>query len=171
MSKAKRTVLGVLSLFFIAVLAAGFVYDAFTRSSLVNMEQQITGRMADAVIARVDDALSSLTGSVSDWAMWDETYAFAASGGSSFVERNLDAQSVQALDIDIYALYNAGGNLVYSTSFDDASGTFSNLESETTDFLGKLVLSDDLQESGALLVHLDGEYHMLAFSRTTDSQK
>ncbi|HEY5467370.1 MAG TPA: PAS domain-containing protein, partial [Clostridia bacterium] len=67
--------------------------------------------------------------------------------------------------------YNAGGTLVYSTSFDDVSGTFSNLGSETTDFLEKRVLSDDLQESGALLVYLDGEYHMLAFSRTTDSQR
>ena len=81
--------------------------------SFVTLEQ----REAEKNVARALDALRRelelLGPQVTDWATWDETYAFVQDHNPAYVDANLNAEALENLRINYLAFVDASGTAVW----------------------------------------------------------
>lgn len=89
------------------------ILDGYTRLE----DQQVRDRvqMAKDTVARnlgVHERLAR------DWSAWDETYAFIQDHNQHFIDANLVDATFRDLDVNLIALVNAAGHLVYARAFD-----------------------------------------------------
>src|SRR5919202_588117 len=54
----------------------------------------------------------------SDWAKWDDTYAFIQNANSEFVESNLTDQAFSNLALSVMVFVNSSDEIVYAKAFD-----------------------------------------------------
>jgi PAS domain S-box-containing protein len=70
----------------------------------------------------VDSAVTTLGNSCSDWAYWDDTYAFARHPGAAYIASNLNVTSIRNAGIDAMLFVDAKGSVLFGKQV-DASGT------------------------------------------------
>jgi signal transduction histidine kinase len=66
------------------------------------------------------DEVTALTGTVEDWASWDDSYAFMADRNARFLEVNLVAGTLDSLRIHALALYDTNRQAVLGVALDSA---------------------------------------------------
>ncbi|HEV8353102.1 MAG TPA: HD domain-containing phosphohydrolase [bacterium] len=71
-------------------------------------------RVRDALLNEVEE----LSRQLNDWAAWDDTYAYVARPTRDYVDRNLPAQTFEDLRLDVVAIVDRAGMLVYGRGFD-----------------------------------------------------
>jgi signal transduction histidine kinase/ActR/RegA family two-component response regulator len=91
---------------------------------LPRFEQIETGN-AQASMRRIDlgvqNALAGLRVSATDWGNWADTYRFMQERNADFADENLNVISMKQLHLTMLAIIDAGGNIVWSYSFDPAT--------------------------------------------------
>ena len=74
---------------------------------------------------RVLEALSRLQeraqGSARDYAVWDDTYAFMGGEQPGYVETNINAEALRALNANFFAIVDTSGKLVVNMGYDFSS--------------------------------------------------
>lgn len=110
------------SIAFIFVLSSTLLYAAsalLVQSQFGKIEtndtQQNTARAVDALNNRVDD----LAVKSSDWANWDDAYAYVVDHNAAFVDSNLQNGSIANLGINFMLFYDAKHQLVRAKGIDD----------------------------------------------------
>jgi signal transduction histidine kinase/ActR/RegA family two-component response regulator len=91
---------------------------------LPRFEQIETGN-AQASMRRIDlgvhNALEGLRVSATDWGNWADTYRFMQERNADYADENLNVISMKQLHLSTLAIIDAGGNIVWSYSFDLAT--------------------------------------------------
>lgn len=65
---------------------------------------------------------------VVDWSHWDSTFYFAKGQGPGYVEDNLSADSMSSLGMNLFAIYDAEGALLWGLMLDANGNEISDLE-------------------------------------------
>jgi diguanylate cyclase (GGDEF)-like protein/PAS domain S-box-containing protein len=107
-----RVLTSVITLFLITALAVMVKY--FLVDSFVEMEKQQTLQNIERASAGMESALFSLAKEASDWAQWDEAYAFIQSSNTDFIAKNLPAGTFSNLRITMVLFISSSGKTVYS---------------------------------------------------------
>jgi PAS domain S-box-containing protein len=95
--------------------------------------------------------LNTMRVTASDWAEWDDTYAFMDNGNPAFLESNFPPETLSGLNFDAVVLVDTSGQIVYSQS----------IEPEGSDTLPILTGFETLLQPGSpLLVHTGPEISM-----------
>lgn len=79
--------------------------------------QQVVYRALDSLAAELD----GLHTNTSDWARWDDTYAFVQHKKPDFVAANLTAESFSTLQIHLMVFTDTSGRILWSGSYDPPS--------------------------------------------------
>lgn len=125
-----RKTLRAKTLALVSVLIAGIVAAVFLISSLVIMPSfkklEIESAKADAVrirdaIVADKDALKSLTW---DYAQWSDTYRFAKDLNPAYIEDNIIPDTFESLRIDLFAIFDTSGNLVFARAYNRGADKF-----------------------------------------------
>jgi signal transduction histidine kinase len=136
---------------------------ALSRGIIQETIDLLERRDMEANLARVQKALAhdlqNLSAVAADWALWDDTYFFLQGKNEAYIESNLTPQSIGALHLDLFVLFDAAGKPVLARSYDQAEGVVSDVPETVTAALAGLpvLLGTDQQgvrRSGILL--LDG---------------
>ena len=64
-----------------------------------------------------------LAPSAADWAIWDDCYRYVADRNRPFAEQNLTDQALQGLRVNVMALYDLEGRLVWGRALDLEAGS------------------------------------------------
>jgi PAS domain S-box-containing protein len=109
---------------------------------------QLEARFVQRNISRsqevIQDRLNNLTVKLSDWANWDDTYAFVEDKNEAYIKSNLTGNALELLKIGRMIFFNARGELVYTISYAPETGV---------NFLLPQGLRQQLIQGSVLLTH------------------
>ena len=92
----------------------------------------------------IQDRLNNLAVKLSDWANWDDTYAFIENKNEAYIKSNLTGNALELLKIGRIVFFNARNELVYTIGYAPDSGV---------NFLLPQGLRQQLIQGSVLLTH------------------
>lgn len=124
---------------FVLAVSHSFLLDSFARLDESRVASNVE-RGLDALADRVNylDAIAS------DWAAWDDTYAFIEDGNEEYISANLVDGTFVTLNLNLMLFINSAGQIVFARAFD--------LENETETAL-PAGLQEHVSTSSLLLQH------------------
>lgn len=139
--------LAAIGIFFFATIAV--INQAFNKVETDNTQQN-TARAVDALTNQVNQLEFKAT----DWASWDDAYAFVINHNSAFIKSNLVSGALNNLGIHYMLFYNTQQKLVESKAVDPSTGKDSTVPQSLLDAFkpgSKLLATSDTSESKGLL--------------------
>lgn len=82
------------------------------------------GAMTDHLqrgVNAINYRIETLVSTTGDYAIWDETYRYAASGDPGYIAENLNPPSLARLDVNFVAVVRNDGRIMYAHAFDIAT--------------------------------------------------
>jgi sensor domain CHASE-containing protein len=79
-------------------------------------------RNVERVEAGLDASIDPICSQVTDWANWDDAYAFAADRNQPFVESNIAEPAFKGLPLNLIAFFRPDGTLLYAKAYDAEKG-------------------------------------------------
>ena len=90
--------------------------------SFVALEERNTRQNVARAQGVLSDYLSALSSTATDWAGWDDTYAFIEDGNERYIESNMADQTFVNLKLNLMLFVNSSGRLVWGRAFDLENG-------------------------------------------------
>lgn len=116
-------ILGLIVAVFAAFLAIAFgVQQTFVYSRFVALEQDEAGKNVERALAAIEREVALMLPSATDWATWDDTYAFVQDRNETYITKNLNATALKGLAVDLLAIYDRSGALVWGMAYDADRG-------------------------------------------------
>jgi signal transduction histidine kinase/DNA-binding response OmpR family regulator len=112
------------TLFIVGLTLVGLLVVQYAISTTIllggfaNVEEQNTRRNVERVLDAYTDELDQLGLTTSDWATWDDTYAFIEDGNESYIKTNLTDTTTAKLELNLIAYVHSSGRVVFSAGFD-----------------------------------------------------
>ncbi|HOT95163.1 MAG TPA: PAS domain S-box protein [Methanoregulaceae archaeon] len=125
MKLRSRTILTLVLQLVVATLVISAFVTVFSIENYSNLERQYVLQDLDQARYRVSEEASVLSALVSDWAPWDDTYAFAGGDDPDYVRSNLMPEEVvyHNLRINLVAITDRQGRLLYAGAYDSRNRT------------------------------------------------
>ncbi len=86
--------------------------------SFVKLEEQDTRQNVERVLSALSSEFSNLDVFTSDWAAWDDTYAFIEDANPDYVESNLVDETFIGAELNLMLFINSSGGIVFGKAFD-----------------------------------------------------
>lgn len=119
----RRKTIQVIGLTLLALIAV--LYIASSQILLDGFAQVEEGYARESV-ARVMDAvaddITKLDTITSDWAGWDDTYAFVQDGNAAYIKSTLNNETLADIKLSLVAYLRPSGQICYGTGFDLKTG-------------------------------------------------
>ena len=109
-------ILGI-SLLGAAAILLVFSY-AVLISSYTGFEEESVRENAAGAVRALENAIAVVELKCGEWARWDETYRFILDRDPSYIDRNLNPESIHNLDIDLSLFLTLDRGVVFGTGFD-----------------------------------------------------
>ncbi len=165
MSLRAKTLAAIVFLFLILL---GLSY-ALIRGVLFHELEAQEKKHANELLSQFQRRLATqerqLAARVTDWSSWDETYAFLRSSNPDYITRNLSDATFENSGLDLVAVFNVSGELVFDKTLDRARKAHSNIATDLHERLvamAKSVEQADLHAYSAGLVASDGAILLVA---------
>lgn len=100
-----------------------FLFATILLNGFTQLEQFDTRQNVERALNALSSQIESLTSKNSDWAAWDETYAFVEDGNPAFIENNLNCSILAQLDVDVIVFIHSSGRIVSAMACDAAQLT------------------------------------------------
>ncbi len=117
----KKTLLKVSA----TVIALLVVLSVASRTVMLNsfivLEENLARQNVQRALSSLDDHLSSLENTTSDYALWDQTYSFMSGGNPGYTRSEFPDDAFIRIRIGLVMLIDTGGNVVLSKSYDLAN--------------------------------------------------
>lgn len=112
MSIRAKVLFALGTLFLVEVLFVSLMAQGSILKGFVGIENQNVSRNISRLLNAIDDKVGELNVKLSDWARWDDTYAFIVDHNDAYLSSNLNVQAFQDLKIDVMVFFDASGNVV-----------------------------------------------------------
>ncbi len=148
-----------------AGLIVGIVFG--TLNAYLNLENQAGDDALDRVRALLDDQAAQLAAAVRDYAYWDDTWNYINGDAPEYPDLNLNAATLDNLDLDFAALYgrdNRLRGLFRSSAYSGTPDLPGTLDSGSLPFPASA-------ESPAGMAALSGKPYLLASAAVTRSDR
>jgi PAS domain S-box-containing protein len=153
-------------LFFIVIISLISLFGSFfflTGYSRID-EQDVGYRTGNAVIF-LSLSQDNLVRLLNDWAPWDDTYQFVKSSGKTdYVENNLNPDTFRIIHIDLFAVTDLTGNVVYGRVYDKTHNTLLPLTPEILSHINSIngeMSGPRLEETKSGIVSLDNGFMLI----------
>ncbi len=171
-------IVGVVFLAFALALGLiAVVQRQYLAPSFEELEREEAIRNTERVLGALARELDLLSLSASDWAYWDETYAFVDGGGqdTDYLEVNFNLSGIDTLDVNLIALYDTAGRRLVGFAVDTDTHEPLDLGALSDDALPAthplLRLRDDTDAVEGLLATPDGIVTVAARYVLTNDQE
>lgn len=115
----------MITAFSTTMLVLALVFFALSRVvtySFQKLEDRQAERSVSHVMGTIMEVQDSLKSSIADWGLWDETYDFVINHSQSYVDKNLDGNSIRNLRIHTIIITNINKEILSATSVDVKTG-------------------------------------------------
>lgn len=117
----------------VVILAVSFY--ALVAPHFAELERQKLTEHCARVEAALQAELTELDRFAHDWSAWDDTYAYMAQRDEAYVKKNLLPESFGALNINLLAMIDTEGRLVYIGAYDTVLRTMTAVPDALTAYL------------------------------------
>jgi PAS domain S-box-containing protein len=156
MSIVKKTILIVCLTSLVLLVLMYFISDYFYLKGFEELEKQTVERNVQRINETVSARLDALSTYCYDWAAWDDTYNFAREYNQEYVDRNLQNETFSYSEVNIIAILDKSGNIVFSKAYDFANNRGMDFPNDFTKVIVEQKLIDPLNvtdgTSGIVLV-------------------
>ncbi|MGH2607298.1 MAG: CHASE4 domain-containing protein, partial [Anaerolineales bacterium] len=110
------------------LLLGGLLILLFVTARLIvlpdyeDMERAEVQEEAERARDALEDDIRDLSSQLSDWAAWDESYAFAQGSDPKYPDRNIAQQTFIDLRLSLFAILDFEGQIVYGESYRPTTG-------------------------------------------------
>jgi PAS domain S-box-containing protein len=118
MTLRKKTLLIIAGTFYGVIILLFFISRTILLESYADLERQSTHRDVDRALASYSRELASLETTTSDWAAWDDTYAFIDDVNEEYIRSNLTDGTFTELGLNLMLYVDFAGQIVFSKAFD-----------------------------------------------------
>jgi signal transduction histidine kinase len=135
MTLRKKTLV-ILSMTIFSLMVVLYTVSRFIMlNSFVKLEQQDVRKHVERFLSVLAEDITSLNRTVSDWAPWDDSYAFIEDANEAYITHNLPYSGLSNLRLQLILFRHASGRLVFSTAVDLHQGIELPLPPATQEFL------------------------------------
>ena len=117
-----KTSLGVGSVLMVLVATLYFGERGIIESKFEHLEERDARKDLERAQLALADRGVTMEATARDWATWDEVYAFAENGNEAFVRDNLTPTSLMLIRMQMMAVLDGSGRLVWGGALDPADG-------------------------------------------------
>jgi signal transduction histidine kinase len=140
MTLRKKTLV-ILSMTILSLMIALYIVSRFIMlNSFVKLEQQDVRKHVERFLSALAEDITSLNRTVSDWAPWDDSYAFIEDANEAYITNNLSYSGLSNLRLQLILFRHVSGRLVFSAAVDLHQGVKLPLPPATQEFLLQDVL-------------------------------
>ena len=118
MSIRKKTLIMIFSVSLFLVFALYGISDTFLLGSFAGLEEHLVLRNVDRALLAFSSDIDQLNSTASDWAPWDETYAFMMDRNQQYVDKNLNVETLANLRLNLILLIDPSGRQVFARALD-----------------------------------------------------
>ena len=118
MTLRRKTLLFICVTFVILIWILHAISQNILLDSFAQLEEQNTQQNVERVLNTLSNDLSSLATTTSDWASWDDTYAFIEDTNTDYIDSNLTDGTFTELRLNFMLFINTSGQVVFSKAFD-----------------------------------------------------
>ncbi|MBN2707308.1 MAG: hypothetical protein JXR89_12835, partial [Deltaproteobacteria bacterium] len=86
--------------------------------SFVELEKEAVGNEIERVRKIIDNEITKISDSASDWAQWNDTYDFIKDGNQNYVKANMVAATFKNLKLNFMVFADESGRIRLSDGFD-----------------------------------------------------
>jgi signal transduction histidine kinase/ActR/RegA family two-component response regulator len=90
--------------------------------SYIRAEEQDTRQMMIGVLNVFSQRIKQFRDNFTDWAIWDDAYAFVEDGNLRFIQSNLIDTQLEAMQLNLIVFVHSSGRIVFGTGFDLETG-------------------------------------------------
>jgi len=105
----------------VLMIALFLVWQYIVVARFSQVEKEYANQNMERAVSAVDQDIASVATGTSDWAIWDDTYFFAADGNQDYIDANFQASSFNSLRMNMILILDTNGQLVHGDAFDPAS--------------------------------------------------
>jgi len=117
MSLRKTAVLIICLTFCALFIVLYAISQSNIQASFHLLEQQEVEEELTRGLKYLEEDNKALESTDADWSIWDDTYTFIADRNPEYVRANVTKQSLENIHIDLLALYDTAGRLVFGRRF------------------------------------------------------
>ena len=118
MTLRRKTLMMVGSIIISFILILYFVSQTVLMRSFTQLEEQRTRHNVEQALNALSNDLLTLKTVTSDWAVWDDTYAFIEDANQDYIQSNLNDSAFIMLRLNLMLFIDTSGQMVYSKAFD-----------------------------------------------------
>ncbi len=118
MTLRERTLLTVTVVFIVLFAILYFVSHTILMRSFIVLEEQYTRQNVERALNALSNDLLTLKATATDWAAWDDTYAFMEDTNDQYIQANLVTGTFTSLRLNLMMFINSSGHIAYVKAFD-----------------------------------------------------
>jgi PAS domain S-box-containing protein len=115
----RRKTLAIISVVTVGLIAVLHVISqVIVTGSFIDLERQYARQNVERVASVLSNEVSALDTMVSDWAAWDDTYAFIEDANEDYIRSNLVDETFTGFRINLMLFIDSSGRVVFGKAFD-----------------------------------------------------
>lgn len=146
MTLKKKTLSIIIVTFIILMLVVYTIMSVILLNNMRQLEETSTQQNVQRFLDLLNTETEQLTISASDWGAWDDTYDFIQNPNDSYIETNLVESTFEHLQLDVIALQNDNGDVVFIQAVDEDNQQALTTEQELQTYLRSDTLLSDHDE-------------------------
>lgn len=133
----KRTIVAITLGVALLIGSIYFVSRFTVMSGFRTLEEKFLKKNIARSQEALADRLNNLVVKLSDWAVWDDSYAFIEDKNEAYIKSNLTSIALDTLKIDAMAFFNSNEKLIYALTLDPDRKTIALLSKGLTQWFVK----------------------------------
>ena len=118
MTLRRKTLMTVGGVFLGLVIILYFISQTLLLRSFTQLEEQRTRLDVERALNALSSDVNAMKTLTSDWAAWDDTYAFIENANRDYIRSNLVDSTFTTLQLNLMLFINPYGQMVYGKAFD-----------------------------------------------------
>ena len=136
----RKSTLAIIGLIFCLVVSGLlFASRGVLHSRFLSLEEKTARENLRRGHKALDVFLEDLKALSLDWAWWDDTYQFAQSPSSTYIESNLNLDTFQAQKLNLLLIYNVRGEMAWGGYVDPLAGLYASVPENILEFMDQRV--------------------------------
>jgi signal transduction histidine kinase len=160
----------VLLSFILVIIAQGVLERSYADLELTQAE-----RNAERLMNILQSEITGLNNTLSDWAYWDDTYAFVQGNNPEYPAINLTSEALGFINVDWVLITNAEGEMLVSLDVTDGTAASladsADLNAYIDEIAGLVRLGDQGMFGVSGLLQVDEQLVLVASRMITDSRR
>ncbi|MFC2019094.1 CHASE4 domain-containing protein [Chloroflexota bacterium] len=118
MTLRKKTIIIIGIAFSALILAIYLIAQVILMDSFVRLEENNARLNVSRVMSALEADIANLETLTSDWAAWDDTYAFVNDLDDAYIQSNLVDETFTNLSLNLLLVINSSNQVVFEKAFD-----------------------------------------------------